>query len=238
LVTEGGVISTNRRLEFPDGPPGESELAFVQRLSLRRIAASAPHTHLAMPYSQLTDQGRALLSPRSPHQVLLHPPAPSQQLQQPEAPGACAHRPLPGLGQGFSEVSPPPPSQLSYSAAEAWRLVGMLSPRRADDYQTWIKVGLCLHAISAAELLPAWDQFSMSSSKYVPGECARRWAGMGTPGKTGQRSLGMGSLRFWAREDSPDAYAQQATDALFTSVRLCNGSHMWLAVQRGRKHRC
>ena len=27
LVTEGGVISTNRRLEFPDGPPGESELA-------------------------------------------------------------------------------------------------------------------------------------------------------------------------------------------------------------------
>ena len=238
-VTEGSMLGTKMHFEVRDGSPGESELAFVQRLSLRRFAASAPRAHLAMPFSQLTDKGRALLLPCSPHQAnqaLLHPPSPTQQPEaQPEVhsatngPSACAHLPLAGLSQGCSEVARARPSQLSDSAAEAWRLVNMLSPRRADDYQTWINVGLCLHSIPAVELLAAWEQFSMSSSKYQPGECARKWASMGSPAKTGQRRLGMGSLRFWAREDSPDAYGQQATDALFTSVRLCNGSHSEVA---------
>ena len=161
------MLGTKMHFEVRDGSPGESELAFVQRLSLRRFAASAPRAHLAMPFSQLTDKGRALLLPCSPHQALLHPPSPAQQLEaQPEVhsgtnrPSACAHLPLAGLGQGCSECARSRPSQLSDSAAEAWRLVEMLSPRRADDYQTWINVGLGLHSISAVELLAAWEQFS------------------------------------------------------------------------------
>lgn len=51
----------------------------------------------------------------------------------------------------------------------------------ADEYQTWIQVGMALHAETNGTTsgLSVWDEWSASSSKYRPGECARRWKSFG-----------------------------------------------------------
>lgn len=53
----------------------------------------------------------------------------------------------------------------------------------ADEYETWIKVGMGLHDNFHGETtgLELWDSWSQSSGKYEAGECARRWESF-TPG--------------------------------------------------------
>lgn len=116
---------------------------------------------------------------------------------------------------------------------EATKLVSLLSARRAHDYHTWIETGLCLHNISPT-LLHLWDDWSKSSTKYEPGICAAKWAHMREPPPP--RHLGVGSLRVWAREDSPDEYGAMTVDP---NIVLCSGSHTAVAkiaagVLRGR----
>ena len=58
------------------------------------------------------------------------------------------------------------------------RLAAPLVAIPADDYGTWITIGLALYAESGgcANGLVMWDTWSASSSKYWPGVCAARWA--------------------------------------------------------------
>ena len=84
-----------------------------------------------------------------------------------------------------------------------------LSAERADNYDTWLRVGLCLHSISQSqEMFNLWMEFSAKSSKSAGNDIVklkRKW-------DTGMRSEGNGnrltirSLRYWARDDNPGAY--------------------------------
>ena len=58
------------------------------------------------------------------------------------------------------------------------RFTAPLQAIPADDYTTWITVGLALHAESggSSDGLAMWDAWSAGSSKYWPGACAARWA--------------------------------------------------------------
>ncbi len=44
----------------------------------------------------------------------------------------------------------------------------------ADDYHSWIQIGMALKSVSP-DLLDAWDKWSQQSPKYKPGECQWRW---------------------------------------------------------------
>ena len=44
----------------------------------------------------------------------------------------------------------------------------------ADDYHSWIQIGMALKSVNS-NLLSAWDQWSQQSSKYKPGECKSKW---------------------------------------------------------------
>ena len=88
----------------------------------------------------------------------------------------------------------------------AKRLVAILSAERASSYESWMKVGWCLHNIDN-RLLPDWDEFSKKSDKYVKGECAHMWAT-----KMRKDSLGMGSLMMWARQDDPARFQEIVQD--------------------------
>ncbi len=44
----------------------------------------------------------------------------------------------------------------------------------ADEYNTWIKIGMALK--SGGIDFEVWDGWSRTSLKYVPGECDRKWA--------------------------------------------------------------
>lgn len=71
-----------------------------------------------------------------------------------------------------------------------------VSPTLAENYGDWVGVGMALHNVSE-ELLPDWDEWSKSSSKYKDGECAKKWRSFG------QRSGGLTikSLGHWAKQN-------------------------------------
>nr|WP_026100388.1 PriCT-2 domain-containing protein [Fortiea contorta] len=57
---------------------------------------------------------------------------------------------------------------------KALLLLEVIHPRFADDYDSWIKVGMALKSVSP-NLLPAWDKWSQLSPKYKLGECQYKW---------------------------------------------------------------
>lgn len=78
-----------------------------------------------------------------------------------------------------------------------------LSDWRADDYGEWVRVGQALHSWDQGGGLPLWEDFSRRSTKFVVGECGRKWSGFG--GYTnGKRPVTVASVFHAADEDAPD----------------------------------
>ena len=82
-----------------------------------------------------------------------------------------------------------------------------LNASRADDYETWVAVGMALHHAGAS--CSIWDAWSRQSSKYKEGACDSKWRSFSSSGSS---TLGIGSLVEWARADGFDPYAGQAYD--------------------------
>lgn len=79
-------------------------------------------------------------------------------------------------------------------------LLGLLSDKRASNYNDWMRVGWALHNIDRS-LLDEWIEFSQRNpQKYKEGECEERWSGMNTEGLT------IRSLVHWAKEDNPEEF--------------------------------
>lgn len=102
------------------------------------------------------------------------------------------------------------------------KLVQMLSFERSDDRKKWFAVGACLHNIDVS-LLPLWIEFSKLSPKFKEGECEGLWSGF-------KEGITIGSLHFWAREDSPEEYLKADLNGIskLMSVSL-NASHYDIA---------
>jgi P4 family phage/plasmid primase-like protien len=79
------------------------------------------------------------------------------------------------------------------------KFVGILNPKRAIEYDSWIRLGWCLKTIDE-RLLETWIEFSKNSKKYEDGECDKLWDKMKEIG------LGIGTLRMWAKQDNPKQY--------------------------------
>jgi len=71
-----------------------------------------------------------------------------------------------------------------------------LSPSRADDYDSWLKVGIALK--NAGATVDIWDQWSKGSAKYKAGVCEKKWRGFS---RDSQGGINVGSLVEMARED-------------------------------------
>ena len=100
-------------------------------------------------------------------------------------------------------------------------LIKMLSSDRAEDYASWIEVGLCLHNISPS-LLSEWIEFSRKSEK---GKLCKifedSWANMKSMEVGG---IGIGSLHLWARLDSPEDYLRYKQNSI--SVEIIKSTSM------------
>jgi P4 family phage/plasmid primase-like protien len=92
-----------------------------------------------------------------------------------------------------------------------------LSPKRAENYEEWIKVGWTLRNIDH-RLLDAWKDFSKCSSKYIEGECISLWDKMRID------TLGMGTLRWWASMDNPMKYNEILDQSAIALIDRCIGS--------------
>jgi len=74
-----------------------------------------------------------------------------------------------------------------------------LSVERANDYTEWLNIGFCLYNIDDS-LIEVWDDFSKKGDTYKTGECEKLWSSMK------KSSIGLGSLKYWAKIDNPKAY--------------------------------
>jgi P4 family phage/plasmid primase-like protien len=84
-----------------------------------------------------------------------------------------------------------------------------LSVARADGYDSWMRVGWCLHNISPTpEMFDLWMAFSAKSPKFSETNIAklRKDWDLGMRKEVEGRRLTIRSLRYWAREDNPGAY--------------------------------
>ena len=76
--------------------------------------------------------------------------------------------------------------------ADARALCACLSVARLNNYQDWIRVGLCLKRIGCP--LSLWEEVSKRSKKNKPNDCSDKWNRMSA------NSLTIGSLHYWAKK--------------------------------------
>ena len=95
------------------------------------------------------------------------------------------------------------------------KLVQMLLPKRASDYNNWLRVGWSLHNTHRS-LIDTWIDFSKTSSKYKQGECEKMWGNMKDDGYT------MRSLMLWAKEDNPEEYSKFINDEFENNLKKKN----------------
>lgn len=91
-------------------------------------------------------------------------------------------------------------------ADEVPGLLARLAPWRADDRDSWVRIGMICKSVSrdsGVDLLPVWDSWSQQSDKYDANDAARRWRSFQPRGE-----LGFGTLVHLANEDSPRVSAE------------------------------
>lgn len=104
-----------------------------------------------------------------------------------------------------------------------YKLVGMLSKKRSNNYHTWIRCGWVLRNTDPS-LLNLWIDFSKKSKKYKEGECQKIWKNMRKSGLTHR------TLRMWASEDNPKKYKEFKTEEFELSVKKNEGlGTFWIA---------
>jgi len=110
------------------------------------------------------------------------------------------------IAKGFGQIEP-----IYVSKEEVTKLVNMLNINRADNRDTWIKVGLCLHHMNE-DFFEIWNNFSKISKKYCGvSECLKQWNSFKIPSNP-LEMVGIGSLRAWAREDNKKDYRKNMLD--------------------------
>ena len=109
-----------------------------------------------------------------------------------------------------------------------------LNPERADKYDTWIQVAICLHNIHPDLLDVFLDFSSQCEQQYNEADCIQKWNAL-TFRNDGDR-LGEGTLRFWSREDDREGYDEiekNNIERLVVASRSCT-EHDVAAVIYGK----
>ena len=120
---------------------------------------------------------------------------------------------------------------------KAKELMKLISVSRADVYDDWIDIGWTLFSIGdgTEEALDMWIDFSSKTTKknyFSEKLCMYEWERMEKRGKT------VGSLYFYAKQDSPDEYKKlqkKENDRLFKES--LNGGHYDMAKWLHNKYR-
>jgi predicted P-loop ATPase len=83
----------------------------------------------------------------------------------------------------------------------------------ADDYDTWVKVGMALHSAGDDSLLQDWIRWSATSGKFEPGICQAKWKSF----NASSGGVSLGTLAHLA--------GHEKNRPVITSERLPKASH-------------
>ena len=106
------------------------------------------------------------------------------------------------------------------------KLLPMLSDFRAIDRHEWMTIGWALYSIGegSIEALEQWLEFSERSPEYDETACISAWE------KMVQKDITLGTLRYYASLDNPDAYKELKCELANNHVKeALNGSHTDIA---------
>lgn len=97
------------------------------------------------------------------------------------------------------------------------QLCNLLNTERATNYTTWCEVGWCLKNLDFS-LYPIFVEFSKKCpNKFSIHECEKFWNKARDSG-----GIGLGSLRYWAKIDSPDDYTKLMKESVFGIAEKLN----------------
>ena len=124
------------------------------------------------------------------------------------------------------------PKHLEVTVKEALkisaRLLPMLKDFRAEKYDEWMRIGWLLNNVGkgSTEALDQWITFSARcDDKFDEATCVYQWE------KMVERDLTLGTLRHFAKLDSPDKYAEFKNEAVkYYTKESLNGSHWDIAM--------
>jgi len=122
--------------------------------------------------------------------------------------------------KGFNEKS------VEENLKEADLLLDMIHDSRADSWDTWMKIGWCLHSISKGSIqgFVSWCNFSSRSYKYNESECISIWRNMR------DNSFSIGTLKYFAKLDNPEMYKEHTKNATKKLFKIAiEGGHNDLA---------
>lgn len=91
---------------------------------------------------------------------------------------------------------------------QAKTLLKLLKVSRADEYNSWWDIGIILFNIGhgCEEAFKLWDKWSRNSDNYDEDACLEMWEKMEKRDPTFRNIKGMGSLRWYAKQDNPHKY--------------------------------
>jgi P4 family phage/plasmid primase-like protien len=118
--------------------------------------------------------------------------------------GRPAERRLPGSRESSPNniiIRPLSPEELQTVREH----VANLAERRANDYNDWIEVGMCLKNIHP-DLYDEFEEFSRRSSQFNVRECIAKWNSFGL--RSNGQKLSIKSLYFWSKLDNFDEYVE------------------------------
>lgn len=151
------------------------------------------------PETELSEAGKALYgnaktTGKEDVRISGGKPRAGRPLERGEKPNSRASSPN---GRIFVQLDP---EKREYLRAHVMNL----NPERADNYDTWVQVALCLHNIHPDLLDVFLDFSSQDEKKYNEADCIQKWNSL-TFRNDGDR-LGEGTLRYWSREDDREGY--------------------------------
>ena len=100
-----------------------------------------------------------------------------------------------------------------------------LHKERADAYETWLKVAICLYNIHPDLLDVFLDFSSQNEEKYNEADCIQKWNSI-TYRNDGEK-IQEGTLRYWSREDNREGYNE---------IEASNVDRLVLAATSGTEH--
>jgi P4 family phage/plasmid primase-like protien len=174
-------------VDGPYMPTVSSE--FIQNVSVRRDAKEE---------TPMTDEGKLLYTDLRSKQEAQNPPPrqrgrPTQRNEKPSSRGSSPNARI---------IQPLDPEKREYIRQHVMNL----KESRAEDYSSWVQVGICLHNIHG-ELLDVFLDFSsQDDKKYNEADCIQKWNAL-TYRNDGEK-IGEGTLRYWSREDNFDGYLE------------------------------
>ena len=182
----------------------------------------------------LTDDGNVVREDASTeYQALLNPPVTFQPPQGGGGPAPETNMTENIVSAAVRDVMPITDRTEEENDLIKSLVIQCLSEERADNRDTWMRVGWCLHNLQPTqEMFNLWMEFSAKSSKFSQNSITslqRDWFTNMRKDGDGPRLTEM-SLHKWARDDNPEAYKEILDANILEYIRrFVDATHFHIA---------